>query len=71
MRGEDFQDDVRTVRHDDEGSRQRRIDAHDRALAAEHEAGRVVMRWLRPQRDVLDPTIVAWMGAWDETELAS
>lgn len=71
MTTEDFQTSLRTERHEDEAARQRQIDAHDRALADEHEAARVVMKWLRPQRDVLDPTIVAWMDAWDATELAT
>lgn len=68
---EDFQASVRTERHDDERARQRQIDEHDRALAAEHEEARPVVKRLRPQRSMLHPTIVAWMDAWDATELAT
>lgn len=71
MTAEDFQDSLRTERHEDEAARQRQIDALDRALADEHEAGRPVVARLRAQRDVLAAEVVAWMDAWDETELAS
>ena len=71
MTPEDFQDSVRTERHDDERTRQRQIDAHDRALADEHEAARAAVKRLRPQRDMLHPVIVEWIDAWDATELAT
>lgn len=71
MRGEDADTADRQANHDDERARQRQIDEHDRALADEHEEARPVVKRLRPQRDMLHPTIVAWMDAWDATELAT
>lgn len=80
MTAEDFQTSLRMERHEDEAARQRQIDAHDRALADEHEAGRAVIALLRAQQEALariglpsefDPAFIAWADAWEATELAT
>lgn len=39
-------------------------------LRAEHDAARIIVAHLMPQRAMQDPRFVVWMDAWTETETA-
>lgn len=76
---DDYQDGLRTERHEATATEQRLADLEDfverqgaelALLRAEHDAARTTATTLIPQRAALNPAFVVWLDAWTETETA-